>query len=181
MARKLPPQHRADVAGIYIPANDTSIDKDRFYSELERMKAEGLDPEEHPIRRYYRGLTRFDLQAQDMLFGQPVKAGDYFGPDAERWVLRRLSWDQWYEVTGLWKISDGTVDPASARQAQLRACRYGIAGVEGTNLKLDGAQAGSLTHGDMQRIFDLDRGLPPILGDAIIAYSLPLSDQEKKA
>ena len=167
--RSRPPQHRADTPGIFIPADDLSFSRERYETELEKMRAEGLDPADHPVARYYSGKTRYDLQAQDVLFGQPCRAGDYFGPDAERWTLRRLSWDQWYEVTGL-----------SPRAAALRACQYGIRGVEGLKIELSGAEAGRLTHADMQRIYDVDQGLPLVLGDAVIGYSMPLTDAEKK-
>lgn len=170
MARKpRPPQHRADAPGVFIPAEDLSFSRERYEREIERMKEEGLDPDDHPVRRYYRYLTRLDLQADDTLFGQPTRAGDYFGPDAERWTIRRLSWDQWYEVTSL-----------SPKNAALRACRYGIRGVSGLQIQLEGAEAGVLTHADMQRIYELDQALPLVLGDAVIGYSMPLSSAEKK-
>jgi hypothetical protein len=92
MARKRPPQHRADVAGIYIPRSDSSFDQDRYDREVKRMKEEGLEINAHPIERYYAGKTRYDLDAQGELFGASVCARDYFdaSKEPERWTLRRL-------------------------------------------------------------------------------------------
>jgi hypothetical protein len=174
MARKRPPQHRADVPGIFIPRNDSSFDKDRADKEIQRMKDEGLDVNQHPIERYYSGETRYDLQAVETLFGEPVTANSYFTKDQpERFTLRRLDWDQWHRVMGL-------IDAGAFSQAQLLATRYGVSGVENSPLKLTGAQAGMLTHEDMQRLFDADPGLPSNLGFAVWKYSRPLTESEKK-
>lgn len=140
------------------------------------MEAEGQDKAHHPIERYYAGETRYDLQAADLLFGEPVTAGSYFdsSKDPERFTLRRLDWAQWHSVMGL-------IEQGAFGQAQLLAARYGIAGVENSTIKLTGAGAGMLTHEDMQRLFDADPALPSALGFAVWKYSRPLTDQEKKA
>lgn len=176
MARKRPPQHRADAPGVLILRTDSSFDADRYDREIQRMRDEGLDLAQHPIERYYAGETRYDLQASDLLFGAPVCAGDYFraaeGP--ERWLLRRLDWEQWHRVFAL--MQAGQID-----QAQLLAARYGVAGVEGSPLRLAGTETGMLTHDDMQRIFEADQILPTVLGFAAWRYSRQLTDAEKKA
>jgi len=66
-------------------------------------------------------------------------------------------------------------------QGQLVACRFGVAGVENSSLKLKGMEAGCLTHEDMQALHDADPGLLTALGYAVWMYSKPLTDQEKKA
>ena len=176
MARKLPPQHRSDTPGIYIPRGDSSFDKDRFDREVAQLEAAGEPKSSHPIERYYSGTTRYDLQATEILFGQQVKASDYFrsSDEPERWTLRRLSWDQWHRVMAL-------VEGGNLSDAQLLACRYGISEVQNSPIKLEGCLAGMLTHADMQRIHDADAGLALLLGFAVWMYSRPLSDQEKKA
>lgn len=176
MARSLPPQHRADIPGVWIARNDSSLDHDRLDRELAEMERQGLDPQAHPINRYYAGATRYDLQAADQLFGQAVTAGAYFDPakNPERFVLRRLDWDQWYRVYGL-------IEAGQTAQAQLLAARYGVAEVQNSPIKLTGAAAGLLTHDDMQRLFEADSVLPSVLGFACWKYSRPLTDAEKKA
>lgn len=175
MARKLPPQHRADVPGIYIPRSDSSFDRDRYDRELKQLEEAKEPKSSHPVERYYAGLTRYDLQAVDMFLGQAVKVADYFkaGEEPEKWTLRRLTWDQWHRVMAL-------VEAGNLSEAQLLACRLGIADVQGSPIKLEGPPAGLLTHADMQRIHDADAQLPLLLGFAVWMYSKPLTDQEKK-
>lgn len=175
MARKLPPQHRADVPGIFIPRSDSSFDRDRYDREVAQLEAEGGSRKDHPVDRYYSGATRYDLQASEVLFGQPTTAGTYFRPELnpERWTLRRLDWDQWHRVMGL-------IEAGQFGQAQLLAARFGIKSVENSPLKLEGAEAGCLTHQDMQKIHDADAALATALGFACWKYSRPLDDGEKK-
>ncbi|WP_434424616.1 hypothetical protein [Nannocystis pusilla] len=175
MARKLPPQHRADVPGIYIPRSDSSFDRDRFDRELKQLEEAGEAKSSHPIERYYAGHTRYDLQATDLILGQAVKVADYFraGDEPEKWILRRLTWDQWHRVMAL-------IEQGQLSEAQLLACRLGIADVQNSPIKLEGTQAGLLTHADMQRIHDADAQLALLLGFAVWMYSKPLTDQEKK-
>lgn len=166
MARKRPPQHRADVPGVFIPRSDSSFDRDRYDREIELMKAEGKDIGQHPVEQYYSGVTRYDLQAG---------AQEYFTRDEpERCILRRLDWDQWHRVMG-------ALEAGANVQAQLLACRYGVAAVENSTLRLAGAAAGMLTHEDMQQLFDADSALPSALGFAVWRYSRPLTESEKKA
>lgn len=175
MARKRPPQHRADVPGVFIPKSDSSFDRDRYDREILKMKEEGHDLHLHPIERYFSGETRYDLQATEVLFGESCCASDYFKKDEpEKFVLRRLDWAQWHAVMAL-------IEQEQFGQAQLLACRYGVAEVQGSPIKLQGAQAGMLSHEDMQRLFDADPTLPSSLGFAVWRYSRPLTDAEKKA
>jgi len=177
MARKLPPQHRADTPGTYIPRGDSAFDRDRYDREIAQLEEAGEPRSSHPIERYYSGATRYDLQATEILFGQKVSPADYYNfrdDQPEKWILRRLSWDQWHRVMAL-------VESGNLSEAQLLACRYGISEVQNSPIKLEGAQAGMLTHADMQRIHDADAGLALLLGFAAWMYSRPLSDQEKKA
>lgn len=175
MARKRPPQHRADTPGIFIPKNDSSFDQDRHDRELAKLKEEGLDINLHPIERYYSGKTRYDLDAPDELFGATVCARDYFdsSKNPERWTLRRLDWAQWHKVASLMQSADFD-------QGQLVACRFGISGVENSTLKLKGMEAGLLTHEDMQTLHDADSTLLTNLGYAVWMYSSPLRESEKK-
>lgn len=176
MARKQPPQHRADTPGVFIARTDTAFDQDRLDRELARMLEQGQDPAAHPVNRYYAGETRYDLEAVDQLFGEAVTAGSYFDASKapERWVLRRLDWDQWHRVMGL-------LEQGAFQQGQLLAARYGVAEVQNSTFRLTGAAAGMLTHDDMQRLFDADATLPSALGFAVWRYSRPLTDAEKKA
>ncbi len=176
MARNRPPQHRADVPGVFIARTDTAFDCDRYDRELARLAEQGQDAAAHPINRYYAGKTRYDLDAVDQLFGEAVTAGSYFAAtkNPERWLLRRLDWDQWHRVMGL-------LDQGAFSQGQLLAARYGVAEVQNSDIKLAGAGAGMLTHDDMQRIFEADHALPSALGFAAWRYSRPLTDPEKKA
>lgn len=175
MARKRPPQHRADAPGVFIPRSDSSFDQDRYDRELAQLEAEGGSRKDHPIERYYSGSTRYDLAAQELLFGQVTTAGSYFRPEEnpEKWILRRLDWDQWHRVMGL-------IEQGAFGQAQLLAARFGIKGVENSPIKLEGAEAGLLTHQDMQRIHDADATLATALGFAAWKFSRPLDDVEKK-
>lgn len=176
MARKRPPQHRADTPGIFIPKTDSSFDRDRYDRELAKMKLEGLDINLHPIERYYGGKTRYDLDAVDELFGQPVCARNYFdgSKDPERWTLRRLDWAQWNSCYAL-------IHDKQFIAGQLLACRVGVAGVENSPLKLSGAASGMLSHEDMQGLHEADSGLITSLGWAVWQYSRELSESEKKA
>ncbi|MBL9105195.1 MAG: hypothetical protein JNL82_29890 [Myxococcales bacterium] len=175
MARTRPPQHRADVPGVFILRSDGSFDRDRYDREVARMTADGVDRATHPIERYYAGATRYDLQATEVLFGENVRAGDYFrGEEPERFILRRLDWEQWHRVMAL-------IEGGQIAQAQLLATRMGVVAVENSTIKLAGAAAGMLTHDDMQRLFDADSALPSVLGFAVWRYSRPLTETEKKA
>lgn len=175
MARKIPPQHRADTPGVFIARNDSSFDADRVARELLLMGEQGIDAALHPVERYYAGATRYDLQAPDMVLGQVVRAADYFRRDTpEEFVLRRLDWEQWHRVLGL-------IEGGQFAAAQLLAARLGVAEVRGSPLKLQGAAAGLLTHEDMQRLFEADSSLPSTLGFAVWRHSRPLTDAEKKA
>jgi hypothetical protein len=176
MARNRPPQHRADTPGIWIARTDSSFDRDRFDRELLELAAQDLDPATHPVSRYYAGDTRFDLQAADRLFDQAVTAGAYFdaSKEPERFILRRLDWEQWHRVMSL-------VEQGAFTAGQLLAARYGVAEVQNSPLKLTGATAGLLTHEDMQRLFEADPALPSALGLACWRYSRALTDPEKKA
>lgn len=176
MARKRPPQHRADTPGIYIPKSDSSFDVDRFEKEIARMKTDGLDINTHPIEVYYSGRTRYDLDATEVLFGGSVCARDYFdgSKEPERWTLRRLSWDQWHKVAAL--VTGGNFD-----EGMLVAARFGITGVENSPLKPKGAEVGLLTYEDCQAIFDADQSLLSSLGYAVWRYSQELTGAEKKA
>lgn len=171
--RKRPPQHRVDAPGYFIPATDLSFDKERYEKEIQKMKEEGEDIESHPIRIYYSGKSRWDLEASGNVLGKVVKASEYFGSDCERWKLRRLSWDEWYEVTGM--IGD------DGQKATLKACRYGVVSVENAGFEIKQDITGMLPPKDMQKIFELDPGLPLSLGNAVVQYSMPLTDSEKKA
>lgn len=177
MARLKPPQHRADIPGHYIPRSDSSFDRDRYDREINSMKEGELDVNQHPIERYYSGETRYDLQAVESFMGGTCCAGDYFkigNEPPERFFLRRLDWAQWHSVLHL-------VEAGNFSQAQLLACRYGVAGVENSTIKLPSAASGMLSHEDMQRLFDADPTLPSSLGFAAWRYSRPLMESEKKA
>ena len=173
--RKRPPQHRADAPGVFIPRTDESFDRDRYDAEIRKMREAKLPIADHPIERYYSGRTRYDLDASDLLFGQEVTARGYFSREApEMFVLRRLGRAEFHRVMHL-------AEAGQVVEGQLLACRYGVAAVENSTVRLQGAESGLLTHEDMQSLFEAEQTLCSALGFAVFRFGQQLTPAEKKA
>lgn len=179
---KRPPQHRADATPVLIINDDDAWDHeriDREFNEIKeinktREKADRLELSDHPYSRYQSGMTRMDLDARAPWRGENPAAADYLKADAApvRFTLRRLRWREYHRVIGM--IGSGT-------EAALKACQLGLVSVEGEpSLEMD-PDAAERSDADMQRLHDFFPGLAVQIGNAVIAASLPLRDDEKKA
>ena len=62
MARKRPPQHRADTPGIFIPKNDSSFNLDRYEKELEKMKHDQLIQDEREAKAEEEAKKKADAK-----------------------------------------------------------------------------------------------------------------------
>lgn len=177
-----PPHYAADKPGSYITITDESLDKARLERELDEIKAAVLaanpdateaEIEEarglHPLRRYWRGEHRFDLDAVDYYQGAPVKIRDYFNQaEPVIFTLRRLRKpEEMYQLDA--------VQLFAARCAL--ACRMGVVACSAVPLKVD---AGRLDDASMAALYDADETLPLALGLAVMDYNRPLSESEGK-
>lgn len=183
-----PPRHRADAKAVYIWNRDKAwIDIKPEELEIERLNAERkqaaeeakadsyerIDWDAHPVRQYRLGTTRFSLDAAVPWRGELKCAADYLDESkgqAIRFHLRRLSWDEWYEVTAL----------TDYRRMTSRACQLGLVSVEGDpGLAVDPDRR-MRSHEEMQTLFDVSEELIIRIGEAVLASSKPLDDGEKK-
>jgi hypothetical protein len=171
MARRSIPQYDPAKRGSFILETDSSFDLARFEAETATLVSAGREPSEHPMFRYWTGDGRFDLDAEMQHDGLPVRPRDYFnqGDEPEVFVLRRLTWQEFNDVE---RMSDD-------RSQSLKACRLGVAAIEGSPIKLR-AVNGQLTDESMQALHDLDPGLPVRLGVAVRLYNRAPTDAEKK-
>lgn len=160
--------------------------------------------EAHPMVRYYAGRTRYDLHAEMRIpraEGDPVivTAAEYFGPDARKFRLSRLSRAIWREVeqeafsdvasrvlaTGakldhqaLAELS--VIDQYSRQKGREKAVRYGLLAVDGVRLPKEKDHAGRdvLVESALDQLHQLDPGLIDLLAKAVIVYSQPLREDE---
>lgn len=77
-----PPQHRIDAPALYVAKSDDW--------DFDRIDRERKEHGEHPVDRYWRGDTRFDLDARETYAGAEVAPRDYLGGDYTVFHLRRL-------------------------------------------------------------------------------------------
>ncbi|MBK8720685.1 MAG: hypothetical protein IPN32_39170 [Deltaproteobacteria bacterium] len=157
---------------------DEAWDLERVHAEQLAMSARDEDPRMHPVARYQGGWTRYDLDAAGTVDGRVATAREYLDEAKQptMWKLRRLSWDQWYEVLPLWEraVRDGE----RPVKAYLRACVIGIEKVEsGPTLDL---AAGRLTTDDMARLHAIHPELPLVIGEAVYTANMPLTESEGK-
>lgn len=177
-----PPHYAADKPGAYITRTDEALDKDRLERELAEIKAAivAANPDategeiddaqaQHPLRRYWRGEHRFDLDAIDYHQGKPVKIRDYFNQaEPVIFTIRRLrAPEEMYQLEA--------VQLFTARCAL--ACRMGVEGCSAVKLT---RESGKLDDASMRALYDADETLPIALGLAVMDYNRPLSDAEKK-
>lgn len=188
---KAPPRHRVDATPVLVLHHglEPAWDVERIDAELAEAAAENErrdeadhDPNDripldsHPYAVYMRGDTRMDIEAELPWRGKRVTAASYLKPDCTplRFILRRLRWDEYYRVLGL--------AATSKYDAQLRACQYGLVEAENgrkVGLKIDPERA-ERSDAEMQALFELNAGLPVLIGNAVIEASKPLTDSEKK-
>jgi len=182
---KTPPLHRTDAVptlvlfgdgdGLHDDAWDMErIDKERTdVAEVNKTREKGdrLLMHDHPVEVYRRGDTRMDIDAEAPWRGNRVAASSYLKADAEatRFVLRRLSWDEYYDVVSL--------QLQSQVKACARACKIGLVSANGFDLDED---RDLLSHAEMQTLFDVSPNLAIVIGRAVLAASQPLRADEKK-
>lgn len=163
----LPCQHRIDAASVYICAEDSAWDTARVVEEQRTMGS----PEEHAVRRWLAGLTRFDVS---------TTPEEYLKPDEQptRFHIRRLTAQTW----GVLRDMSATMTQKS--NAAYKAFAEGVVRVEG--LEADVVWPGSdlrrtLTDEDMREI---ERVLPrPYIlevGAAVLVANADLTEAEKK-
>lgn len=182
---KQPPEHAADATPLYIAEFDDALDEDRIAKERKALKK----GEAHCVDRYYRGETRYDLDAPHTVGGITTCMRDYVRHDAKPTVfkLRRVS-GVLYEQTMAVIAADGDpekkTDPGDRVAALWKLAQHGVFevtdGFTGDAWKLDGGQGGhALTGDDMQKLFEAEGNLPRSLGWAVFRASAPLSEVEK--
>lgn len=83
------PQHSATAPIRFIPRTDPAWQLDDFPTEVDEL---GDRASEHPIGRYFRGESRFDLDAPGFAGGEVRSARKYLKTDPAPtiWLLRRL-------------------------------------------------------------------------------------------
>lgn len=175
---KRPPQHRIDAPILYVHQSDEAWDHDRIVAEQGEMASRGEDPHQHPVARYLGGFTRYDLDAAATFAGKVTTPREYLDESKQPtyWKLRRLTWDQWYEVLPLWEKA--VRDNERPIKAYLRACVMGVERAEnGPALE---PVAGRLTADDISRLFAIDAELPLVLGEAVYTASMPMTETEGK-
>lgn len=166
------PHYTPRATGTYICEDDSALDTDRIKRECAELEKAGRAPaEHHPIFLYWRGVGRFDLDAVMDFDGQQVRPRDYIiGEDPELWTVRRLTWAEFNDVERI----------GEQRTQALRACRYGLAAVEGSSLEL-AITNGMLTDATMQALHDIDPDLPVTLGYCVLLLNRGPTAAEKKS
>jgi hypothetical protein len=159
----LPPLHRIDSTPIYIFEDDDAWEHDRIGEEIGAEV--NLD---HPLVRYYAGLTRYDLDT----------VRDYFDRDKRpaMFVLKRLGVREYARALDMAaNIGD--------REAQLFAAEHGLVRVDNVPA-LASVELGNrprLRRQDMDAVIDAigrDRWLT--LGQAVLLASRELTAAEGK-
>lgn len=170
MALKRPPQHRADSVPVYVDERDSAWNEDAIRQECAEMRRRGVSPSRHPVNIYHAGTSRYDLGAPYDVLGMQRCASDYLGPDATKFILRRLGHAELYRMTDM--------GPSTAL-GRLYGCRVGLEQVEnGPKVKRD---EWGITEESMEGLFALDTALPAKIGAAVYLASQPLTADEKKA
>lgn len=178
MAYVAPPQHRIDAPIVWIHRDDSAWDADRIEADLEKMRAENLDPADHPVLRYHGGWTRYDIDARATLFGETVSARDYLDESKAptRWHLRRLTSAEWYDVAPLWERAARTGERPIA--AYYKCATIGVRKVEaGPALELTG---GVMTPRDREAVHAIGTSFMFELGSAVYAASMELREDERR-
>lgn len=198
-----PATHRADAKGVFIHPRDTAWDHERIRREREAIErrtaelVEGAAPDarrrivkahRHPFDVYRHGWTRYDLSAPMRLFvprededGQDryveVRVSEYLvRDDAERIDLRRLSHEEWLELTlDLQPRADAAAKVAAIDLAEA----YALVGLDREREAKAKARAAEMSSGrTAAELYDLAADMPTLVGDAAIAYSAPPMEHE---
>lgn len=164
------PQHRADAPIVFVHPSDEAWDQEKIGKEL------GDEAEDdHPIRLYWGGFTRYDLNP---------KVQSYLRTDGNptRFHLRRLSWEQWLEAQSMFERSvvRGDLRPS---EAYIYACRYGLKRIENGPVLTDSTEY-AISDRDMAKLhqYSTDKyNLILDIGQASYQASMPLGESEKKA
>ena len=168
----LRPQHRVDAPIEYVSINDDSFDEDRYIDEVTQLQVDGENLDEHPIKKYYRGETRYDMDADNVR--------DYFDKDKKPIVfsIKRLNRQQYTMVLN-------TISMNEHSSAKIQAFRVGVQAISGEEaLKLEGiySKTKTLSDFDMDRIEKaFGRDIFYEVGDVVITASGDLTVPEKKA
>lgn len=133
--------------------------------------AAGLRREDHPLEVYWRGESRYDLQAQGHLMGKPVDVRDYFNKGTPTiFTLRRLGWQ---EYNRLLEIED-------ARSRLFSFARAGVTAICGPGVDLVVKGDDGIPNAWMQALFDADHHWGITVGTAVVLYNRALTESEKK-
>lgn len=177
-----PPTHKIDAVGVFVARADTSWDTARIEAEIaaaiERSDAAKMaEPgssvldeirDAHPVVRYYRGLTRYQLDAPDHdLTGAPTTARQYLLGEPTEFVLQRLSWDEMERI-------------ASITTTRLRWSEYvrkALGAIRGGDLQWTRTNS-DVPPAIMQTLWD--NGVLLELGIAAYQFSAPLMEHEGK-
>lgn len=124
------PQHSATAPIRFIPRTDPAWQLDEFPAEVDEL---GERAGEHPVGRYFRGESRFDLDAPGFAAGEVKTARQYLKADARptTWLLRRL------RIGELARCRD-----IGGHQGALQAFQLALTGVENPPAGVDVPHAG---------------------------------------
>lgn len=165
------PQHSATAPIRFISRLDPAWQLDDFPAEVEAM---GERASEHPIGRYFRGETRFDLDAPGMVGEETKCARDYLreGSKPVTWTLRRM------RIGTLAHCKD-----TGGHQGELQAFRFAIVSVDnapGVEVPPLG-MAGQLTEKQAEAIAEVvgARIVFEVGAAAMLASEAPTSAEKK--
>lgn len=131
----------------------------------------GLRLDDHPLNVYWRGESRYDLKAEGLLLGKPVKIREYFSAaEPTIFTLRRLSFQEWNRICEI-------EQPVRRLHAFALA---GVAAIHGPGVSVDVKEHEQLPDAWMQALFDTDHSIGLDLGSAVAAFNRPLTESEKK-
>lgn len=170
------PRHKVDAPILFVPEGDDAWDEAKIAADKAAMEEAGENPDRHPVSVYFSGETRFCLSAPSTVLGEERCAGDYLDESKRpvKFKLKRLPYDQFYEVQGVISKKDWN-------QAAILACEYGLEGIEGCP-ELHYARVGPrVSRRTMEALFEGGQALPVDIGTAVILASYHLTEAEKKA
>jgi hypothetical protein len=170
-----PPRHRADAQPIYIDVGDPAWDWTRIEADRKAMTEARQDVDRHPVNVYFRGASRYDLDARYPVCGELKSASDYVKlGEAWKFLLRRLPAKAFYRVRTLWQ--------QSPEEGAFEAFRLGVLEVDGPEAPKLKRTAEGLTDEAVDEIFTLKDGpeIIPRIGAAVHWASRPLDDDEGK-
>lgn len=171
-----PPQHRVDAPIVFVHPSDPAWDKERVDKEMTEL---GDRAQYHPVVRYLGGWTRYNIDAPGTLAdGSVTTAREYLDESKQPTVfkLRRLTFDEWYEVEPLVEKARRSLESPFA--GYIKACRFGLESIEnGPALEMPGRRC---SHADMTKLYATRQDLPYDIGEAVYQASMPLTESEGK-